>query len=341
MHTPFVLCLMTIASMMTVHVAGAQEAGNPAAVRAAARKSLPVLEASGHTWIERAGCASCHHQSLPAMTFGLAKARGFAVDPELARERLRSTLARWEEAREELFQANTGSLVRGAHGAAYTLFGLAAEGVPPNMTTDAIAHYVSALQLRDGRFAGQNYMRPPLEHDDVTATALSIRALHAYAPRGRQHEVAEIVGRARFWLASILPAGMEEQSFQLQGLAWAGADSREIARRVAAIVAAQRPDGGWAQFPTLASDAYATGQALVALHQAGGLPTTSPVYANGVKFLLGAQQTDGSWLVRSRSRGTQPYVESGFPYGANQFISAAGTAWATSALLLTLEVTDQ
>jgi ankyrin repeat protein len=63
------------------------------------------------------------------------------------------------------------------------------------------------------------------------------------------------------------------------------------------------------------------------------------VYGNGVKFLLAAQQADGSWLVRSRSRGTQPYVESGFPYGANQFISAAGTAWATSALLLTLEVT--
>ena len=33
------------------------------------------------------------------------------------------------------------------------------------------------------------------------------------------------------------------------------------------------PDGGWGQLPTMASDAYATGQALYALH-AGGLTTT-------------------------------------------------------------------
>jgi hypothetical protein len=56
-----------------------------------------------------------------------------------------------------------------------------------------------------------------------------------------------------------------------------------------------------------------------------------------VAFLLDTQRADGSWLVISRSRGTQPYFESGFPHGTNQFISAAGTAWATSALVLALE----
>jgi hypothetical protein len=33
----------------------------------------------------------------------------------------------------------------------------------------------------------------------------------------------------------------------------------------------------------------------------------------------------------------QPYFESGFPYGHDQWISAAGTSWATMALSLAVE----
>jgi hypothetical protein len=34
----------------------------------------------------------------------------------------------------------------------------------------------------------------------------------------------------------------------------------------------------------------------------------------------------------NRSIWLQPYFESGFPYGQDQFISTAGTAWASMAL---------
>jgi hypothetical protein len=314
-------------------------ADDSATVRAAATKSIDLLQRSGHTWIERAGCMSCHHQSLPAMAFALARARGFAVDDQMTRERIQVSLSGWNAGRERLFQANTAADARGPHSASYTLFGLAADNVPPNATTDAIVHYLAAQQLKDGRFPGQNLMRPPLEDSDVTATALSVRTLQRYAPPGRQQEVAGIVSRARDWLLSRNPRGMEEASFQLQGLAWSRADSREIKTRVLTLSAQQRPDGGWSQLPSLESDAYATGQALVALHQVGSLPTTSAIYRKGLMFLLKSQFDDGSWLVRSRGRGTQGYVDSGFPYGPDQFISAAGTAWATSALLLSLDAT--
>jgi hypothetical protein len=33
----------------------------------------------------------------------------------------------------------------------------------------------------------------------------------------------------------------------------------------------------------------------------------------------------------------QPYFESGFPYGHDQWISVAGTSWAAMALSLTVE----
>jgi len=49
------------------------------------------------------------------------------------------------------------------------------------------------------------------------------------------------------------------------------------------------------------------------------------------------QANDGSWHVKSRSIWLQPYLETGFPYGQDQFISTAGTAWASMALSLVEE----
>ena len=48
------------------------------------------------------------------------------------------------------------------------------------------------------------------------------------------------------------------------------------------------------------------------------------------------QLPDGSWHVVSRSKPFQPYFESGYPHGKDQFISIAAAGWATTALLLAL-----
>jgi hypothetical protein len=61
------------------------------------------------------------------------------------------------------------------------------------------------------------------------------------------------------------------------------------------------------------------------------------MYQRGVAFLLETQHEDGSWLVKSRARPFQPYFESGFPHGVNQWISICATSWATIALMLTRE----
>jgi len=63
---------------------------------------------------------------------------------------------------------------------------------------------------------------------------------------------------------------------------------------------------------------------------------SSPQYQKGVGFLLRTQFPDGSWLVRTRSFPVQMPKDSGFPHGRHQWISAAGTSWATMALLLAL-----
>ena len=118
--------------------------------------------------------------------------------------------------------------------------------------------------------------------------------------------------------------------------------ARRLGARGGPIASAeQRADGGWSQLPTLASDAYATGQALVALHTAGQVTSSDALYQRGVSFLMRTQHTDGSWLVRSRAVPFQPYKESGFPHGKDQWISAAGTSWATMALSLTAPKSSQ
>ena len=56
----------------------------------------------------------------------------------------------------------------------------------------------------------------------------------------------------------------------------------------------------------------------------------------GADYLLNTQLEDGTWFVRTRAFGFQPYLETGFPYERSQFISTAATAWATTALTYTL-----
>ncbi len=56
-----------------------------------------------------------------------------------------------------------------------------------------------------------------------------------------------------------------------------------------------------------------------------------------MKFLLSTQGPAGDWHVKSRALGFQPYFESGYPHGHDQWISSAGAGWATAALAMSLE----
>ena len=306
-----------------------------ATIRAAVEKTIPLLQGLGPTFIEKTGCTSCHHNSLPAMAIGLARERGFKIDEGVMRENSAATLPVFAQHREQMLQG-IQALPNMAITASYTLLGLAASKQPADRTTDAIVHHLLRRQEKDGCWRS-TANRPPLEYSDVTATALTLRALQLYPPQGQNEEVKRRVGRAREWLVVATPKTSEERVFQLLGLGWANARKSDIEKAVKGLLAEQRADGGWAQLSTLESDAYATGQAIVALHQAGGLRVTDPACRRGIKFLLKTQFNDGSWLVLTRALPVQRYFESGFPHGKNQFISAAGTAWAAMALTLTIE----
>ena len=123
---------------------------------------------------------------------------------------------------------------------------------------------------------------------------------------------------------------------QLNGLADAGASASERAPFVKALKSAQNQDGSWSQLPGVPADAYATGEALYALHLSGNVAINDPGYQKGVQWLLRNQLADGSWFAPTRAVPVQPHTFESFPNGWHQFVSEAGSCWATMALLFTL-----
>lgn len=327
------LALLLMVSLFVARQTSAQKS-EPAAVKQAIEKSLPLLESIRVPFIENTGCVSCHHNSLPAMTAALARERGFKSSERTALAESELILSIWGAGREKMLQGDGFGGVQST--ASYTLVGLAANQQPPNKTTDAIVYYLMGRQTADGRWPSPGN-RQPMGSSDITVTALSLRALQLYAPKGLRPEMNARIERARIWLANSVSQNNEDQTFQLLGLAWANAGQQSLQKMAQRLMAQQRKDGGWGQEPTLASDAYATGQALTALHQAGGVPITHRAYQRGVNYLLADQATDGSWAVVTRAFPFQKQFEGGFPYGYDQWISAAASSWATMALLLTVE----
>lgn len=170
-----------------------------------------------------------------------------------------------------------------------------------------------------------------MEDGDFSRTAIAIRCLRVYGPPSRKAEFDQRVESAAAWLKAANPLSTEERNKQLLGLVWAGRDVKRLQDQLGKLLSLQRVDGGWSQTPGLASDAYATGQVLFTLRELG-VSVNDRAYRRGVEYLLRTQLNDGSWHVMSRAVKFQPYFESGFPHGHDQWISAAGTAWATMGL---------
>jgi hypothetical protein len=306
-------------------------ANNTAAIKESAEKAIALLQKSGPEFFKVSGCSSCHNQSLPQMAWSIARERGLRIDETIAQQQAKTVIAMFKPAQESM-ATGKANLPNPPISVSYSLLGLAAENYKPDDLTDAMAHLVSLQQRPDGSFPVLPG-RPPLEASTFTGTALSLRALQQY---GKHPEGS--IERARAWLENAKPQTTEDRVMQLLGLTWGKSRAEHLRAAAKALLAEQRPDGGWTQLAGIETDAYATGQALAALHLSGQVETSDPAYQSGVAYLLRTQFDDGSWLVRSRSNPFQPYKESGFPHGRHQWISAAGTSWAVMALALTQPV---
>jgi ankyrin repeat protein/mono/diheme cytochrome c family protein len=297
----------------------------------AVRNSLALLAKQSDTFIRTAGCNSCHSQSLPSAALGLARDYGLTSTktfPQLPVAMRPPT----EQLMDFVIVSPT---------IAWELFDAGMNHEPRTQVTDAIARYLKASQTADGGWRIPESRRPPMTSGRFQTAALAIYSMKNYAPEAEKLSYEKAIASAVAWLEKATPVTNQDHAFRLLGLAWGGAPVMAIREEAKSLAALQRADGGWSQLPAMGSDAYATGEALFALGSAGRMSVSDPVFRKGVNYLLSTQASDWSWHVKSRSIWLQPYLESGFPYGRDQFISTAGTAWATLALTLAAEPAKQ
>jgi ankyrin repeat protein len=310
--------------------------------RAAVERALPALAQSAKAFVANRSCVSCHHNILPILTFRLAAGRGFTIDRATLESVERKTFRELTNARafDEAVQGanvsdptpNDSWLLIAAHEA----------GLAPNLTNAVYARRIASWQ-HDGHWTTSDF-RPPHSSSLFTATATAVRAIRAYFPDEMRDVRDATLARARSWLAASAPASTEDAAFRLLGLVWAEAARDDVAAAARDLLKLQKPGGGWAQLPEgYGQDAYSTGEALYALHEAG-TPAGSAAWRKGIAFLLSAQAADGTWRVRTRMISpadvSPPYFTTGFPYKKDEYLSYAASCWATMALLSRMPATS-
>jgi hypothetical protein len=331
-----------VAAVPIVLLAGVLLADDPAVtqdeLRAAVSKSLPLLmkAAVGHR-TERKQCFACHQQGVPIFALTAAKARGFEIDEAELATQLEFIAGFLAKNREQYLQGKgTGGQ---ADTAGYALTTLAAGGWKPDETTAAVTEYLLQRHREHDHWKSTSN-RPPTEAGSFTTSYVSLKGLATFAPAEQKERADKRIGQVRDWLLKAEPKDTEDRVFRLLALKQVAAPQPAIEAAAIELAARQRHDGGWAQLdngePETAtrSDAYATGTALVALHETGCLTSADAAYQRGLRYLLQTQQADGSWHVTSRSKPFQAYYESGFPHENDQFISCAASGWATWAIVL-------
>ncbi len=328
-HLPVVVLLLSLVAPL----AAQERQATPQQLRAAVTRALPLIVkgAAGHR--TQRNCFACHHQAVPILALTTVRSRGFAVDD--------ADVQKHVDYIAEFLGRNQKNYLKGkgqggqVDTAGYALWTLELGGRAPDKITAAVAEYLLLFD-KDRDHWRTTANRPPSETSPFTTTYVALRGLQAFGTAEQKERVEKRLEQVRGWLVKAKTKDTEDRVFRLWGLKRAGAATADVQAAAQELLKTQRPDGGWAQLATLKSDAYATGSALVALHEAAGLATTDPAYQRGLHFLLGDQKDDGSWHVRSRSRPFQLYFESGFPHGKDQFISLAASSWATTALVLAL-----
>jgi hypothetical protein len=187
---------------------------------------------------------------------------------------------------------------------------------------------VKSEQTENGSWSAWPDTRPPIfGKSDESLTALATLALLPEAATG---DVSAKAARDKAikWLIET-KTDDDPQSIALRLVLWKrlGRPANELQPLVLRIKERQNTDGGWSQTKDMASDAWATGQALYALAH-GRMMSDDPVITRAQAFLMKTQRGDGSWPMASR-----PVKPGGEGCKSLIPITGAGSAWAVLGLV--------
>ena len=319
-------------------------AGITNTVESATRRGLTLVARAATNWQKNKSCFSCHHQTVPMLAMQQAARAGFPLDTAWLKSQADTTHRYFSD---RIADMDDGDHVPG--GAATTAFGfwaLSLDERPSDQTTTSMVAYLLQIQgvarlsnrktnsppkLEDGRWQA-TCRRAPMQASTIGDTVLVLIGLEKYATPEQQPRVAHARAAAEKWLAQMPLTTQQDRVWRLWGLHHLRGDAARKRNVEAAILSAQRDDGGWAEDDDRQSDAYSSAQTLFMLCQTG-TARDSLAALRARDYLLKTQLADGSWLVESHVKPkAQPYFENGDPHGEHQFISTAATAWATAAL---------
>jgi N-acyl-D-amino-acid deacylase len=257
-----------------------------------------------------------------------AREAGFEIDEPLLAEQLEFTRQSFIDRKDDIARGQNVGGRSATVGYALWMFDVCR--AERDEITDALAAFLLVRQEDDGRWQPPS-KRPPMEESPVPCTLFAAYGLEKYAPETRRADAESAIERARTWLASAPMTCQDDLVSRLWFLHLLGNDPAAVESARTELLTKQHADGGWSQTDELASDAYATGQALYVLRLAG-LARDDASLRRGVEFLIKTQEPDGSWHVVTRSKPIQTWFDNGDPHGTDQFISTPATCWAVAAL---------
>lgn len=300
-----------------------------AAVDVTIDRGLSFLVKDALTWKEEHNCASCHHAALVICSMREAKHFGRSVDEPVLAE-----LTKW------VAESGDGK------------FGLARPDSAPNAASPKAIYFALALginlkphtvaqqglklllktveseQTENGSWSTWPGTRPPIfGESDESLTALATLAVLPAAATG-DAEAKAALDKGVKWLSET-PTDDDPQSIALRLVLWKrlGRPAEEYEPLVRRIKERQNADGGWSQTKDMASDAWATGQALYALAHAD-INSNDTAISRGHAFLIETQRADGSWPMTSR-----PTAPGGKGSTSLIPITGAASAWAVLGLV--------
>jgi len=302
-------------------------------IRKTAERGMEFLTTDAAKWKTERKCASCHQGVMTVWALAEAKNHGYGGSAEALQNAM--TWSRDRLVDIDKPQPATGGRPMLSTPALY--FALMARCLPSDHTLSAsdeqqIALHLEHSQETDGSWTwshapAQNRPPPVMESDEV-ATLLGVLAME---PRGRidgrQSAAVAAHDKASSWLAKAQASDSTQvAAFRVLGRCSSPESAKMIKADIDRLMRRQNRDGGWGQTKELASDAYATGQALYVLN-AAGVKADRPAIQRGIAFLVENQKEDGSWPMTPRAHpGATPFKNP-------SPIIYYGSAWATMALM--------
>src|ERR1043165_1295787 len=307
------------------------EAPSQQQARKTVERSLEFLKSDAAKWRKEHTCSTCHHGTMTVWALSEAKSQGYAVEPEMLADMVKWTKERLAKIDEPRDTRDGWKIVNTPAVYLATM----AQAVPKQDAVSAdelkrIAGHLVRHQETNGAWeyssAPAQNRQPPVFESDELVTRLAYMALGPHVPADAK-EKSESREKAAAWLAKTERSDTTQADVvRLLFKVRTGEPAKSIQTEIERVLSLQNKDGGWSQLKDLSSDAYATGQALYVLSEAGVRNDRREI-KRAAAFLLGNQKEDGSWPMIGRAHpGATP--------SKNQIpITYFGSAWGCLGLM--------